>query len=40
MHKHVVAHLTKNMRIGILLIIGILISTNIQAQESEKKPDD
>ncbi|MGJ8667834.1 MAG: NTF2 fold immunity protein [Patiriisocius sp.] len=28
------------MKIGIILIIGILISTNIQAQESEKKSDD
>ncbi|MGE5943175.1 MAG: YbbC/YhhH family protein [Flavobacteriales bacterium] len=28
------------MKIGIILIIGILISTNIQAQESEKKSND
>ncbi|MFT5215647.1 MAG: hypothetical protein ACI83H_000763 [Glaciecola sp.] len=28
------------MKIGVLLIIGVLISTNIQAQESEKKSDD
>ena len=28
------------MKIGIILIIGILISTNLQAQESEKKSDE
>ena len=28
------------MKIGIILIIGILISTNLQAQVSEKKSDD
>ncbi|WP_100616386.1 YbbC/YhhH family protein [Confluentibacter citreus] len=28
------------MKIGIILIIGLLISTNIQAQEFEKKSDD
>lgn len=29
----------KKVKIGIILIIGILISTNIQAQTSEKKSD-
>lgn len=28
------------MKVGIILIIGILITTNLQAQESEKKSDE
>ncbi len=40
MIKRVTTHLRKKMKIGIILIIGILISTNLQAQESENKTDE